>query len=62
MNNAAHDSQMKLQIITEDIWLNYFNRYLLEKGAISQNDYAKMAEKITIRSARLSHKSANKSS
>ena len=38
------------------------NRYLLEKGAISQNDYAKMAEKITIRSARLSHKSANKSS
>ena len=39
----------------EDIWLNYFNRYLFEQGTISEKEYKKMIEKIAIRKAKLSH-------
>ena len=38
----------------EDIWLNYFNRYLFEADTISEKEYKKMTEKIAARSARLS--------
>lgn len=38
----------------EDIWLNYFNRYLFETGTISENEYKKMTEKIAARKAKLS--------
>lgn len=40
--------------ISEDIWLNYFNRYLFENGTISEKEYKKMTEKIAIRRAKLS--------
>ena len=41
--------------VIEDIWLNYFNRYLFESGTITEKEYKKMTEKIAIRKAKLSH-------
>ena len=40
--------------VAEDIWLNYFNRYLWECGTISETEYKKMTEKIATRRAKLS--------
>ena len=34
--------------MAEDIWLNYFNRYLFELGTISEKEYKRMTEKIAI--------------
>ena len=42
-----NEEQMKR--LSEDIWLNYFNRYLFENGTISEKEYKKMTEKITMR-------------
>lgn len=28
--------------LAEEIWLNYFNKYLLEQGAISETAYRRM--------------------
>lgn len=39
----------------EDVWLNYFNRYLFESGTISEKEYRKMTEKIAMRKSKLSH-------
>ena len=39
---------------SEDAWLNYFNCYLFEHGAILEKEYKKMTEKIANRKARLS--------
>ena len=33
----------------EEIWLNYFNRYLFEHGTISEKEYKRMTEKIVTR-------------
>ena len=38
----------------EEAWLNYFNRYLLEQGVISEKQYKKMTEKIATRKSKLS--------
>ncbi len=38
--------------MAEDIWLNYFNRYLFEHGAISEKEYKKMTELIAIRKSK----------
>ena len=35
--------------MAEDIWLNYFNRYLFEHGTISEREYKKMTEMIATR-------------
>ncbi len=40
--------------MAEDIWLNYFNRYLFEHGTISEKEYKKMTELITIRKSKRS--------
>lgn len=40
--------------MAEDIWLNYFNRYLWERGTISEAEYKKMTEKIAMRKTKLS--------
>lgn len=32
--------------MAEELWLNYFNRYLLEQGVITENEYARMADLI----------------
>ena len=39
--------------MAEDLWLNYFNRYLFENGTISEKEYKKMVEKIAERKAGL---------
>lgn len=39
--------------MAEDIWLNYFNRYLWECGMISETEYKKMTEKIAMRRTKL---------
>ncbi len=46
------------KIFAEDIWLNYFNRYLFENGTITEKEYKKMTEKISTRKAKLSQKRA----
>ena len=38
--------------IAEDIWLNYFNRYLFEHGTISEKEYKKMTELIAKRKSK----------
>lgn len=38
--------------MAEDIWLNYFNRYLYECGTINEQEYKKMTEKISERKSR----------
>ena len=40
--------------LSEDLWLNYFNRYLFENGTITEKEYKKMVEKIANRKAKLS--------
>ncbi len=40
--------------MAEDIWLNYFNRYLFEQGTISEKEYKKMTELIAIRKSKRS--------
>ena len=54
MQKALLDDEREKRM-AEDIWLNYFNRYLFETGTISEKEYKKMTEKITTRKARLSH-------
>ena len=38
--------------VIEELWLNYFNSYLFEHGAISENEYKRMTEKIAEKTAR----------
>lgn len=38
--------------MAEDLWLNYFNRYLFENGTINEKEYKKMTEKIAERKAK----------
>ena len=53
----SEEEREKLEVrFAEDVWLNYFNRYLFEHGTISEQEYKKMTEKITARGAKLSRK------
>lgn len=56
MKKALFDGERE-KIFAEEMWLNYFNRYLFEKGTISEKEYKQMTEKITARKTKLSHKS-----
>ena len=38
--------------MAEDIWLNYFDRYLYESNTISEKEYKRMTEKIAARKAK----------
>lgn len=38
--------------MAEELWLNYFNRYLSESGTISEKEYRRMTEKIAAGTAR----------
>ena len=40
--------------LSEDLWFNYFNRYLFENGTIPEKEYKKMVEKIANRKAKFS--------
>jgi len=54
MKKALLDENSEKRL-SEDIWLNYFNRYLFEHGTISEKEYKKMTEKIAMRKSKLSH-------
>lgn len=54
MKKALFDENNEKRL-SEDIWLNYFNRYLFEHGTISEKEYKKMTEKIAMRESKLSH-------
>ena len=53
MGKALTDEEREKRM-AEDIWLNYFNRYLFEHGTISEKEYKKMTEKIAARKTRRS--------
>ena len=55
MKKALLDDSLEKKL-AEDIWLNYFNRYLFEQNAISEKEYKKMTEKIAMRKVKLSNK------
>lgn len=55
MKKALLDDNLEKRT-AEDIWLNYFNRYLFEQNTISEKEYKKMTEKIAMRRAKLSNK------
>jgi len=41
------DNRQKKRIMAEEIWLNYYNRYLFEKHYISEEDRNRMQHRIT---------------
>ena len=53
MGKALTDEEREKRM-AEDIWLNYFNRYLFEIGTISEKEYKQMTEKIATRKAKRS--------
>ena len=53
VKRALLDEEREIRL-SEDLWLNYFNRYLLENGTITEKEYKKMVEKIANRKAKLS--------
>lgn len=46
--------------VVEDIWLNYFNRYLFAHGTISEKEYKRMTERIATRVAGGDNKNSQK--
>ena len=53
----SEEEREKLEIkFAEDVWLNYFNKYLFENGTISEQEYKKMTEKIAARKTKLSRR------
>lgn len=53
-------NQEREKHMAEDIWLNYFNRYLFEHGTISEKEYKRMTEKITLRKERQSQRNSTR--
>jgi hypothetical protein len=53
VKRALLDEEREIRL-SEDLWLNYFNRYLFENGTITEKEYKKMVEKIANRKAKLS--------
>ena len=51
---SEEDREKLEQKFAEDAWLNYLNRYLFENGTISEKEYKKMTEKISMRKTKLS--------
>lgn len=47
-------SEERRKELAEELWLNYFNRYLFEHGTISEREYKIMVEKIASRKSKKS--------
>lgn len=47
---------MKEKKEAEGVWLDYFNRYLLETGVITEREYTQMTQKIAERDGAKSRK------
>ncbi len=41
--------EMQEKLLAEDLWLSYFNRYLFEKAVITEKEFNRMTEKISLR-------------
>lgn len=39
--------EQKRKLVAEEIWLDYFNRYLYERKTITHEEYLQMTRKIT---------------
>ena len=50
------DSLKREQVLAEELWLFYFNRYLFDRKLITQSEYTKMTGKILELSARHNQK------
>ncbi len=48
MGKVLTDAEREKRM-AEDLWLNYFNRYLFETKTISEKEYRKMTELIAVR-------------
>jgi hypothetical protein len=48
MKKTIPDSERERRI-AEDLWLNYFNRYLRDEGMISEKEFTRMTELIARR-------------
>lgn len=55
MKKALSEENASIRF-AEDAWLNYFNRYLLIKGVISEKEYKRMTEIIATRKTGLSQR------
>ena len=53
MKRTLLDEEREIRL-SEDLLLNYFNRYIFVNGTITEKEYKKMVEKIANRKAKLS--------
>ena len=37
------------RLVTESLWLHYFNQYLYDRGIITEREYKRLVEKISMR-------------
>lgn len=51
MAHIEEDKKAIVRIVSEELWLNYFNNYLLKEGVITERLYWKMFVKILERTA-----------
>lgn len=51
MIHIKEENKAIVQIVTEELWLNYFNNYLLKNGVITERMYMKMFLKILQRTS-----------
>ena len=47
--NAEHATESQKRHIAENLWLHYYNRTLLEKGLISEQEWSQMSVLINSR-------------
>ena len=53
MVHSKEDSKEIVRIVSGEIWLNYFNDYLLKEGVITERMYWKMFVRILHRTAQM---------
>jgi len=51
MVHIKEDNKAIIRIVSEELWLNYFNNYLFKEGVITERLYWKMFVKILERTA-----------
>lgn len=54
MKKTIPDSERERRV-AEDLWLNYFNRYLRDEGVISEKEFTRMTELIARRKQKAPH-------
>ena len=54
MKKTMPDSERERRV-AEDLWLNYFNRYLRDEGVICEKEFTRMTELIARRKQKTPH-------